>query len=77
MQIHESFLLEERMDGIGHCVPYPEDCSERVGPESHVCDCPEIFEGGVLLLERISHRVTFTVQFDFLCLDLDTLAAAD
>ena len=75
VEVDESFVVEEFVDGESHGVTDSEDGTEGVGAESHVGHAPEVFEGGVLLLERISHRVAFSDYLDLLGLDLDGLAA--
>ena len=77
VEIYESLAVEVLMDGEGHLVAHAEDCTEGVGPWTHVSDCSEILERSILLLERIAHRVALTVNLDGACLDLHCLAAAD
>ena len=77
VEIHESLVVEEFMDSERHCVADPQNSSEGVGPWTHVGYRTEILQGSVLLLERVSHRVAFAQNLDFLCLDLHGLSAAD
>ncbi len=77
MEIDEALVIEELVDGESHRVADAEDGTEGVGPEAHVCDAAEILQGGVLLLERETHRVAFADDLDLLRLDLHMLAAAD
>ena len=55
---------------------YPEDRTEGVGPGTHVGYRTEVFKRSVFLLKGIPHRIALSQHFDFLCLNLDGLAAA-
>ena len=77
VKIYETFALEERVDSESHGVPYSQDCSESIGPQSHVGYCPEIFQRSVFLLERVSHRVALAVDFDAFSLDFHVLSASE
>ena len=77
MEINETFLVEELMDGEGHCVADPEDCSECVGAEPHMGNRTEVLEGSILLLERETHRIALAVDLDLRSLDLNGLTASD
>ena len=77
MEIYEALVVEELMDSESHCVPDTEHCAESVGAEPHMGNRTEVLEGSILLLEREAHRIAFAIDFDLLCLDLYSLAAAD
>ena len=76
MEVHKPLLIEELVDGEGHGVTDAEDGPEGVGPEAHMGNASEELKGGVLLLERETHRVAFSKHFNCLCLDLHGLAAS-
>ena len=59
MKIYKTLVVEEFMDGKGHCVTDTKDGTEGVCPEPHVCNCPEVLKCGILLLEREAHRIAF------------------
>ena len=65
------------MDSERHLAPQAEYGSEGIGPGTQVCDGPEVLEGGVFLLERVSHGVAGAVDGNLVRLDLDILAASD
>ena len=65
------------MDCKGHLVTDSEDCTECVCPRSHVGNRSQIFERGILFLERVSHWVALSVDFDFAGLDFNALSASD
>ena len=75
VQIYEALGMEIFVDCEGHLAAEPEDCAEGVGSGTHVRHCPEVFEGGVLLLQGIAHGVALTVDGNLLCLDLHALSA--
>ena len=76
VEIDEAFLVEEGMDGKGHLVADSQDGAEGVGPQAHVGHAAEVFQGGVLFLEREAHRVALSQYLDVRSLDFHGLAAA-
>ena len=76
VEVNESLVVEELVNGERHGVTDSQHCSERVCPRTEVRDCAEIFKRSVLLLERVPDRVAFSEHLDLLCLDLDCLSAS-
>ena len=69
--------MEILVDGEGHLAAEAEHRPEGVSARAHMRDRAQIFEGRILLLEGITHRVAFSQNLDFRGLDLHGLAAAD
>ena len=76
VEIDESLLVEEAVDGEGHLVADSQNGAEGVGPQTHVGHAAEVFQGGVLFLEREAHRVALSQHLDVRGLDFNGLAAA-
>ena len=68
--------MEILVDGEGHLVPDPQNCSEGICTHPHMCDGAQIYERSVLLLERVAHRVAFSIYLNGVGLDLHGLTAA-
>ena len=76
VEVDEALAVEILVDGEGHLAAQAVDGAEGVGAGTQVRDGPQVFEGRVLLLQRIAHRVAAAVDRDLLVLDLHGLAAA-
>jgi len=74
VEIVESPVVEELVNGIRHVVTHAKNGSKRVCPRAQVSDLPQELQRVTLLLQRIRCRICRSVDFNPGCLDLHRLS---
>ena len=72
----EAAVVEELVDGEGHCVTDAQHRPERIGAGTQIGDVAQEFERMTLLLQRVGRGIGRAVNLDRRRLHLDTLSLA-
>ena len=76
MEVEESLLVEEFMNGNSHIVTNTEHCAKRIGTRTQMSNLTQELHGTSLLLQRIS-IVTSTQYFNFTSLNFTRLSRSN